>query len=97
MGLHCQKISNDLLVPYTIERETRGSAMKLLKQPLYKKIERCSIKFRASKLYNKMKNLEINPADFEAKTSGEIANFCHMLKCSCLVCNHELARFAFDF
>ena len=65
---------NDLLVPYTIERETRESAIKLLKQPLCKrKIERCSIKFRAIKLYNKLKSLEIIPADFEAKTLGEIA------------------------
>ena len=97
-GLHCEKFFNYLLVPYTIERETRGSAIKLLKQPLCKrKIKRCSIKFHATKLYNKVKSLEIIRADFEAKTSGEIANFCHMLKCSFLVCNHELARFVFDF
>ena len=75
-GLHCEKFCNDLLVPYTIERETRESAIKLLKQPLCKrKIERCSIKFRATKLYNKLKSLEIIPADFEAKTLGEIAIF----------------------
>ena len=61
------------------------------------KIERCSIKYRATKLYNKLKSLETVAADFEAKTSGEIANFCHKLKCSFLVCNHELARFVFDF
>ena len=97
-GLHCENFCNDLLVPYTIERETRGSAIKLLKQPLCKrKIERCSIKFRATKLYNKLKSLEIFPADFEVKTSAEIANFCHMLNCSFLICNHELARFVFDF
>ena len=97
-GFHCENFWNDLLFPCTIERETRGSAIKLLKQPLCKtKIERCSIKFRATKLYNKLKSLEMIPADFEAKTLGEIANFCPMLKCSFLVCNHELNRFLFDF
>ena len=97
-GLHCENFCNDLLVPYIKERENRGSAIKLLKQPLCKrKIERCSIKFRATKLYNKLKSLEIFPADFEAKTSAKIANFCHMLKCSFLVYNHELARFVFNF
>ena len=97
-GLHCKNFCNDLLVPYTVYREITGSAIKLLKQPLCKrKIERCSIKFCATKLYNKLKNLDIIPADFESKTLGEIANFCHMLKCSFLVCNHELAGFVFDF
>ena len=43
------------------------------------KNKRCSIKFRATELYKKVKSLAIIPADFEAKTSGEIANFCHML------------------
>ena len=57
------------------------------------KIERCSI-FVEQKL--KLKSLEIVPADFEGKTLGEIAKFCHTLKGSFLVCNHELARFVFD-
>ena len=32
-GLHFENFCNDLLVPYTIERETRESAIKLPKQP----------------------------------------------------------------
>ena len=30
-GLYCENFCNNLLVPYTIERETRGSAVKLIK------------------------------------------------------------------
>ena len=33
-GLHCENFCYDVFVPYTIKRETRGSAIKLLKQPL---------------------------------------------------------------
>ena len=74
--LHCENFCDDLLVHYTLKRETRGSGIKILKQPLCKwKIERCSIKFRATKLYNKVKSLETVPADFEPKTSGAIGIF----------------------
>ena len=100
-GLQCKKFCNDLLVPYTIEKETRRSAIELLKQPLCKrKLELCSIKFRAKKLFNKLKSLETVPVDFEAKTLGEIANFCkfaNKLKCSFIVCNHKHAECTFDF
>ena len=36
-GLHCEIFLNDFFILCTIERETRGSAIKLLKQPLCKR------------------------------------------------------------
>ena len=55
-----------------------------------KKLERNSIRFRGAKLYNKLKIMQIIPANLEKGSQAEVTSFCHKLKNSYLVSNYEL-------
>ena len=61
-----------------------------------KKLERTSIRFRGAKLYNKIKTMQIIPANLENGSQAEMTSFCHKLKNSYLVSNYELIGFVFN-
>ena len=96
-GLPQQYFCNNLFQFKSNDRKTRSGILSLLKEPFCKKkLERNSIRFRGAKLYNKLKIMQIIPANLENGSQAEVTNFCHKLKNSYLVSNYELIRFVFN-
>ena len=96
-GLHQQYFCNNLFQFKSNDRKTRSGILNLLKEPFCKKkLERNSIRFRGAKLYNKLKIMQIIPANLENGSPAEVTNFCHKLKNSYLVSNYDLIRFVFN-
>ena len=78
-------------------RNTRQSELRLLNIPCCKrKLEKFSIKYRAAKLYNKLRELNLLPGNVEKSTRDELKNIYHKLKDSYLINNQELVNYMFE-
>ena len=96
-GLHSESFCNDMFSYNYSKVTTRLSKSNLIAQPKCRnKLERFSIKLRASKLYNKLKTIGIIPSDLDLNSVQKVTDFCHHLKNSYLVCNNELSKFVFS-
>ena len=95
MGVHNDSFLNDLLVFQNAKRATRNSDSSHLFEPFCKrKIERFSIRYRACKLFNKLRVLNLIPAYVKSCSFSEISAIYHSLKIY-LVQNHELLKHIF--
>ena len=80
-----------------IRRNTRQSELRLLNIPCCKrKLEKFSIKYRAAKLYNKLREINLLPENVEKSTRDELKNIYHKLKDSYLINNQELVNYMFE-
>ena len=95
IGVHNDSFLNDLFVFQNAKTATRSSDSSLLFEPFFKrKIERFSIRYRACKLFNKLRVLNLIPALVKSCSFSEISAIYHSLKIY-LVQNHELVKHIF--
>ena len=95
IGVHNDSFLNDLCVIQDAKRATRNSDSSLLFEPFCKrKIERFSIRYRACKLFNKLRVLNLIPAHVKSCSFSEISAIYYSLKIY-LVQNHELVKHIF--
>ena len=95
IGVHNDSFLNDLFVFQNAKRATRNSDSSHLFEPFCKrKIERFSIRYRACKLFNKLRVLNLIPAHVKSCSFSEISAIYHSLKIY-LVQNHELVKHIF--
>ena len=59
-------------------------------------LEKFSTKYRAAKLYNKLRELNILPGNVEKITRDELKNIYHKLNDSYLINNQELVNYMFE-
>ena len=94
-GLHSENFLNNMFC-FNKKKPTRSDSLNLLHEPLCKKkIERLSIKYRATKLFNclaKQKLLD----NVEKLNSKELSNFYHKLKDFYILNNGELVKHIFS-
>ena len=96
-SFYSESFCNDMFSYNYSKVTTRLSKSFLIAQPKCRnKLERFSIKLRASKLYNKLKTIGIIPSDLDLNSVQKVTDFCHHLKNSYLVCNNELSKFVFS-
>ena len=92
--------SNDSLNKFFVssQKHTRSSKIQLLQEPLCKlQIERYSIKYRATKLYNLLRINQVLPDDMMDWTFSKVTKFYHSIKTSYILQNPELVRHIFSF
>ena len=83
---------------FSSQKVTRSSKIQLLQEPLCKlQIERYSIKYRATKLYNILRINQILPDDMMEWTFSKVTKFYHSIKTSYILPNPELVRHIFSF
>ena len=89
IGVHNDSFLNDLFVFQNAKIATRNSDSSLLFEPFCKrKIERFSIRYRACKIFNKLRVLNLIPARVKSCSFSEILAIYHSLKIY-LVQKHE--------
>ena len=82
---------------FSSQKVRRSSKIQLLQEPLCKlQIERYSIKYHATKLYNLRIN-QILPDDMMEWTFSKVSKFYHSIKTSYILQNPELVRHIFSF
>ena len=75
---------------------TRLSKTKLLAEPICKKkIDRFSVRYRATKLFNLLSAQKLIPEDIERYSKTELVTFYHTFKTVFLVQNEELIDYIF--
>ena len=83
---------------FSSQKVTRSSKLQLLQEPLCKlQIERYSIKYRATKLYNLLRINQVLPDDMMDWNFSKVTKFYHNIKTSYIVQNPELVRHIFSF
>ena len=76
---------------------TRQSQLRLLDiRSCKRKLEKFSIKYRAAKLHNKLRELNLLPGNVEKSTGDELKNIYNKLKDSYLINNQELVNYMFE-
>ena len=79
-------------------RRTRLSEFQCLDEPLLKrKIERYSIKYRATKLYNILKTNSILPDDVQNLKLSQVSKIFHDVKFLYILQNYTLVKHIFEF
>ena len=96
-NFHSENYCNEMFQFSKKRRNTRQSELRLLNIPCCKrKLEKFSIKYRAAKLYNKLRELNLLPGNVEKSTRDELKNIYHKLKDSYLINNQELLNYMFE-
>ena len=97
-GLLQQKFPGNIFKMKEIKRCARFSSNQVLSEPIARtKIERFSIKYRASKLFNLLQTNNVLPENISKCNAKEIIKIYHDIKKTYLVQNHDLVKHIFDF
>ncbi len=95
-GLHGEKYSNSYFVFDQSGRCTRSSGLRLLKVPqCKKKIEKNSILYRSTILFNALERAKVLPLDVTNITPFQLSTFVHTFRNNLLIGNHELINLVF--
>ena len=96
IGAHVKDYLNNMFT-FKLSRETRLSKFECLDEPLLKrKIERYSIQYRATKLYNTLKTNSILPDDVQNLNLSQISKVFHDVKFLYFLENYTL-KHIFEF
>ena len=97
IGAHVQDYLNNMFT-FKDTRQTRLSKFQCLDEPLLKrKIERYSIKYRATKLYNILKTNSILPDDVQNLKLSQVSKIFHDVKFLYILQNYTLVKHIFEF
>ena len=97
IGAHVQDYLNNMFT-FKLSRQTRLSKFECLDEPLLKrKIERYSIQYRATKLYNTLKTNSILPDDVQNLKLSQISKIFHDVKFLYILQNYTLVKHIFEF
>ena len=94
-NFHSDEFLNSMFTFHNFS-STRSSCLNLLNVPSFKtKIQRSSIQYRSTILYNKLRKVDIKP-DLIGCSYKEVNDFYHTFKTTFLVSNFELVRYVFS-
>ena len=97
IGAHVQDYLNNMFT-FKHTRQTRLSKFQCLDEPLLKrKIERYSIKYRATKLCNILKTNSILPDDVQNLKLSQVSKIFHDVKFLYILQNYTLVKHIFEF
>ena len=95
-GHHCIKFRNDMFQKQNEGVNTRNSTMNLLNIPFKKsKVERNSVQFTGSVLYNNLRLIGVLPDNVDNVTRNNFSDICHNLKFSYICNNSELVEYVY--
>ena len=95
-GLHRESYLNSLF-SFSPSRPTRSASKTLLMEPSCKRmIEKRSVKFRASKLFNTLSKADVLPYNIIGSNEKVIKSFYHKFKDTFLVNNDDIVKYIFE-
>ena len=94
-GLHRESYLNSLF-SFSPSRPTQSASKTLLMEPSCKRmIEKRSVKFRASKLFDALSKAHVLPYNIFGSIENVIS-FYHKFKDTCLVNNDDIVKYIFE-
>ena len=95
-GLHCESYLNSLF-SFSPSRPKRSASKTFLMEPSCKRmIEKRSVKFRASKLFNALSKADVLSYNIIGSNEKVIKSFYHKFKDTFLVNNDDIVKYIFE-